>query len=522
MTIKSQTKSLLLLELAFWFAFFTHAAGLVTMALMIMPGMPGSFASDLARVNYISSNPIVWKLGWLPWQLSALSDLLIAAAFLSFSKLSGWLKTFLIIATVVAIIPDQYGQYLWTTKAIDLATDAVRTGTTSNFTKLEEPVYSAVCGWASLFYTVVAAGWTLALKSIKVASSKLSNFSWIIWTLSLSCSIIFLCSSAIKVPFIVLAISNAIFFAGLMFWFCWVLDSIIALNRPKEPWGRCAAWKTPTTTPLRFLVQIIGTSHFLRRLIELVPPIALESSIDGVVYINYLVQADKLLPMVPRGLELQRLGPNGDYALFTALTFQHRNFGPQLMHSFRKFMLTGLVSNWRIHVIDPVNGTRGIYFLTNATDNVLMSLGARILSEGMPMHLAQKSEFHISENGYELLIEPGNGSCPDLKANLHLSKSTELQEPWNKCFKSFEDFLEYCVPQERSISSQSFLNRVSYQEIRLGIPIAECKRLEGIVISRKAELIAENAEALCFAAPALEFRFDKEHYRKMIEPLSIN
>src|SRR5258705_53906 len=93
------------LERALLFAIVIHAVAMVSMALLLLPGMPGgtnanppyefdpnslhlprttdpTFVSGGSRnrVAYIAQHPWRWRLGWIPWQLTALSDLLIAIA----------------------------------------------------------------------------------------------------------------------------------------------------------------------------------------------------------------------------------------------------------------------------------------------------------------------------------------------------------------------------------------------------------------------------------------------------------
>jgi hypothetical protein len=58
-----------------------HAVALLTMLLLLRPGMDAATFSALERARYVAENAQAWRLGWLPWQLSALSDLWVSAAF---------------------------------------------------------------------------------------------------------------------------------------------------------------------------------------------------------------------------------------------------------------------------------------------------------------------------------------------------------------------------------------------------------------------------------------------------------
>src|SRR2546430_529476 len=71
------------LERTILFTFAAHALGMITMALFLLPGMPGGTnALLLERAAYVASHPWLWRAGWFGWQLTALSDLLLGVALL--------------------------------------------------------------------------------------------------------------------------------------------------------------------------------------------------------------------------------------------------------------------------------------------------------------------------------------------------------------------------------------------------------------------------------------------------------
>ncbi len=517
--MKIPRDSIKLLELTFWFALITHAVGLFSMALLLMPGMPGGLIPDPTRIKYIAENSALWQAGWLPWQLSALSDFFIAMAFLSAKKIPLYLRILVLAITVISIIPDQTGQFRWVRDGSAIAKSSLESGDLNKYLQFEAPIYMDICGWAAMLYSVLAIFWTISLKYVVKVSRAFFSFSWSIWILSFLCSVLFVASSKIVIPFLVLATANAIFFPLLILWFGWVVDYLIKAQRTRSSWGRYAAWSLPNSTQLKGLLQIVGDNLIARRIFELIPPVPLASDISEVVYINYLVPAERLLPLVPEGLELQKLGRGSkEYGVFSVLTFIHSNFGPQNPPFLRKQLkLSGLVSNWRIHVVDRSSGLKGIYFLSNATDNLIMSLCARTFSEGMPMQVASVKTRTLSGDELDISFGPDGGTAPQLSARLKVAdnQNLKLAAPWTECFNDFADVLSYCVPQERAISSQPFLNRICFQEIRLDIPLDKCKLLDGEVSSSTIESIVGDAEALCFLAPSLEFRFDREHYTKI-------
>jgi len=72
------------LESAILFTFVAHLTGMLSMALLLLPGMTGGLSATLiGRAQYVAAHPWLWRLGWFPWQLTALSDLLFGLALLS-------------------------------------------------------------------------------------------------------------------------------------------------------------------------------------------------------------------------------------------------------------------------------------------------------------------------------------------------------------------------------------------------------------------------------------------------------
>jgi hypothetical protein len=92
----------------------THALGMLSMVMLVLPGLSPHLTVD-ARMRYIAEQPGLWRLGWLPWQLSALTDLLLTAALLHWAHVTrarrawSWLLASSALL-LVALVPDQYAE----------------------------------------------------------------------------------------------------------------------------------------------------------------------------------------------------------------------------------------------------------------------------------------------------------------------------------------------------------------------------------------------------------------------------
>lgn len=292
----------------------------------------------------------------------------------------------------------------------------------------------------------------------------------------------------------------------------------VALRRalPDERWGRLARWRHPWRGPIGRALDAIANGRVLGAILEPLPELEMRSDITDVVYVSYVVPAERLLPLVPPGLELQRLGPDGRYALFSFLTYRHGHFGFALLGPLRRLMPSPVQTNWRIHVRDPRTRYEGITFLTNAIDDTTMALGARLISEGMPMHVLSRARIEREGSGrMHVVLDPGRGSAPDAELTLAPCATPKTSAAFDACWPTFRAFLAYAVPQNRAMSSQPRKHRVSRQEIHIPIALDACEPLEGTVVSRAAAEIAGDAPAICFRVPAVAFRFKHEAHDPM-------
>ena len=111
------------------FSWVIHGVALLAMITVLDPGV-NMQATVAERARYVAAHPERWRLGWLTWQLTAVSDALVSATLVAAAWRSSarrW-AIFGLISTVLAILPDQIGEYLMVTSQVGLAGTAAGGG----------------------------------------------------------------------------------------------------------------------------------------------------------------------------------------------------------------------------------------------------------------------------------------------------------------------------------------------------------------------------------------------------------
>ncbi len=212
-----------ILERALLLTLFAHAAGMVSMVLFLLPGMPGGgTVDDGARMAYIASHPWIWRLGWLPWQITAVSDLLVAVALWRTPWVGRMAAACTVVATLAAVIPDQYGQVAWITKGIALAS-----GDRATYLAYEKQIFQSTAVWGAAFYTIGALGWTWCLAAAKVWSRALTLLSFVLWPLFGLATV----GPMVGLDAKLVAGANALAFALLELWFLLALRAVFERSR---------------------------------------------------------------------------------------------------------------------------------------------------------------------------------------------------------------------------------------------------------------------------------------------------
>jgi hypothetical protein len=148
-------------ERALLFTFLVHGLGMIGMALLQVPGMPGGPQPEIAlRAAYVAHHPWLWRLGWFGWQITALSDLLLAIALLMTPWIPRRPALLTLAFTLAAIGPDQFGQFRWTWYGVSLARAAVRSGDYTLYEHFETHIFRMIAAYGTVGYLLAAIGWT--------------------------------------------------------------------------------------------------------------------------------------------------------------------------------------------------------------------------------------------------------------------------------------------------------------------------------------------------------------------------
>ena len=221
MELKKDGTGFLVFALAF--TFVCHGAAMLGMVLLLLPGMPGGGVEDVAaRAAYIAGHPWRWRVGWLGWQLTALSDVLLGVALVRTRWIPRLPALATLLVTVAAIVPDQGGQLLWVTAGVELAREAARSGYSTAYLRFESWVFPVVAGWGATLYTVGALGWTWCFAAAGTWSRTLTWLSVAVWGIFAVVSPALLLPEWMRAPAAVVSAANAVGFVLMQAWFALV------------------------------------------------------------------------------------------------------------------------------------------------------------------------------------------------------------------------------------------------------------------------------------------------------------
>jgi hypothetical protein len=261
-------------------------------------------------------------------------------------------------AILLAVTIDISTQLTWTWHGVDAARLATSTGDLAPFLHLEASLFARSAGWAGAGYTLGAIAWTWCFAAF--LTRRLAALSIATWTLFSLAAALAIADPASPLATTTVSVANALAFVLLLIWFMAVYERVLRRSRLDMLNPGLAPWRLPSSAPLSRLCNVMVNSRIPRAVGAHIRGLAMSSDITDVVYVNYLVEATVLERHLTPPLDLQRLGPDGRYAMFTFLTYRHHHFGPTCFGRWRRLWPSPIQSNWRIYVRNPRTETTGI------------------------------------------------------------------------------------------------------------------------------------------------------------------
>jgi hypothetical protein len=422
-------------------AFFelSHLLGLISASLWLLPGLSPTLPSA-ERASYIVSNLIWWRLGWLPWQLSAVSDVWVAAALIGWTRALGaprarrwaWCGAG---GLLLAIVPEQCSE------AALVASFPSASGRL--WSELLTRYMWLLGTWANSGYTLMTGCWLLALRSLANGEPSALRASgrapipagvWPRWAEATLLSL-FLASSLTNHlawsprtaaehagAFQLTSLFNALAFPGLL-----LLGVAIAMRagdwqaRELQPEALRPRWHREGSrfgTWLSALAGSPGLRDLVRSVQSRLPFPRLRSDVGNVLYLNWLVPADLIEARLFAGLRVRRFG---DATLLSILVFRHGHFGPALLGPLRRLLPSPIQCNARAYLEAP---GQHVTFLANSIDHLAYFLGSRLLCDGLPVHYPASARLERSGSRLSVALAAGHGSALALRAQVSKKRTT--------------------------------------------------------------------------------------------------
>jgi hypothetical protein len=202
----------------------THVVALATMALVLRPGMDPSAFTPAERMAFVAASPWAWRLGWLPWQLSALSDVAVCLSLWAWARRRAdltavrWALAALAL-DLVSAIPEQWAEAMLVTSFVTDAGGADLAAWSRDWA-----LYAAVTGvWANGGYTLMTGAWMMIARRLlggSVAPWPLEVTLLALFTLSGALTLLSTLASgdAIGTWFMAASAVNGIAFPALTLW----------------------------------------------------------------------------------------------------------------------------------------------------------------------------------------------------------------------------------------------------------------------------------------------------------------
>lgn len=533
-------------------AFFVvvHALALATMGGILMRGIgPASEVLSLERARFIADNPWLWRLGWLPWQLCALSDVLVCLALIGWARVRGGLgwAVLALVFDLAAAIPEQWAEWRMITEQVQVAA-GVTAGEldVGRHAELEQWLLLVTGSVSATLYVLMTGAWMMVLRSTRTApghsdepGSNDRRGAWPGW-LALALLLVFLGACAANWQgqiigpnadswYALAGVCNGIAFPGLIAWSLYYTGWLGEIERrargiqarPLARWptapGRFTSLYRRALAPL---ANWDGVRDLMRVILRPLPFLHMVSNIRDVVYLSWLVPVERVRHLVDERLPLD---VRDGLTAVSILTYRHGHFGLRIMGPARRLTPSPVQSNWRLYLQAPADrdASEGIAFFHNGIDNALYCLGARLMADGLPVHLWANAHHERIDDAVHSELDPGDGSAPSLRCRVRElrpddAQTRELPPAFAQRFPDWTATVDYLVRQDRGERIHEAVGLRSRSAIH--IPIDPADAHPAVVEELSSETLADlviGCDVLAFVVPRVDFAALGEHWQPL-------
>ena len=245
--------------------------------------------------------------------------------------------------------------------------------------------------------------------------------------------------------------------------------------------------------------------------------VKLKSDITDVVYLNWMVPADKIQHLIPNRIKFTSYD---DHVLFTILTYRHGNLRPAAANKIKTIFGSPNQSNWRFYLSNSDDfglEKPTILFVKNMMDNLLYTLGSRTVSNILLTHLPAKFIHKTSTLGQiTTKIKPGQSNAPDLTVIATPVQDWQLPPAFKSAFDDVETALKIICNQDFAIAEQPDNNRFAISQINLQFEMKNIipAKISGFKSSFLYPLLDET-DCFAFIIPKLKFTAFNESLIKL-------
>lgn len=245
------------------------------------------------------------------------------------------------------------------------------------------------------------------------------------------------------------------------------------------------------------------------------PFLKMESEVSDVVYLTWLVNAERAQALVQPGV---RLWQHEGKSLFTVLTYKHGNFGPALAGPLRKLFPSPMQSNWRFYLANETHRGPAVWFVKNIMDSLPYAFGTRMFSDIMQTHLAESIEVRRSANGMQVAIGGGEGSAPSLHARPAFATGRRLPPAFECALGDWDQAVQFLVTQHVAIGYAERLDALAVAGIELPIDVAQVEPLDvadGGAHCSLLDLFPDAEGPFAFLVPQVKFAVVSEEIQAL-------